>query len=63
MFGQLQNKFNKIFKTVKGHGKISEKKSYERTNVFIFIARFTLKDGMMLEKQSFKKSQKSSNSK
>ena len=25
MFGQLQNKFNKIFKTVKGHGKISEK--------------------------------------
>ena len=25
MFGQLQNKFTKIFKTVKGHGKISEK--------------------------------------
>ena len=25
MFGQLQNKFTKIFKTVKGHGKISER--------------------------------------
>ncbi len=25
MFGQLQNKFTKIFKTIKGHGKISEK--------------------------------------
>tara|TARA_B100001094_G_C18166320_1_gene792278 strand:- start:461 stop:1777 length:1317 start_codon:yes stop_codon:yes gene_type:complete len=25
MFGQLQNKFTKIFKTVRGHGKISEK--------------------------------------
>ena len=24
MFGQLQNKFNKIFKTIRGHGKISE---------------------------------------
>ena len=24
MFGQLQDKFSKIFKTVRGHGKISE---------------------------------------
>ena len=24
MFGQLQNKFSKIFKTIRGHGKISE---------------------------------------
>ena len=25
MFGQLQDRFTKIFKTIKGHGKISEK--------------------------------------
>ena len=25
MFGQLQDKFTKIFKVIKGHGKISEK--------------------------------------